>query len=78
MVRPTVSKKKFETKTDVSPEVKISGPSPVEWKPSPDMGKITPPAESEKVCACLHKGADHYGGPRGWCNTGGCTCQEFN
>ena len=54
-----------------------SSPSPVEWKPAPEMGKIKPPEDAEKRCECLHKGGLHYGGPKGWCNFGGCNCQEF-
>ena len=54
-----------------------SSPSPVEWKPAPEMGKIKPPEEAEKICECGDKGGMHYGGPKGWCNRGGCNCQEF-
>ena len=51
---------------------------PEVWSAKPDMGAIKPPAEGVKVCGnCPHQGATHYGGPRGWCNVGGCNCQEF-
>lgn len=66
----------LESKSGFLPPVP-SSPSPVEWKPAPDMGKIKAPEEAEKMCGCLHKGGVHYGGAKGWCNTGGCNCQEF-
>ena len=50
---------------------------PEVWSAKPDMGAIKPPAESEAVCGCLHTKATHYGGPKGWCNTSGCSCQTF-
>lgn len=86
MGRPKGSKNKkaepvkMEKKSDFVPPVKFDGPSPVEWRPAPDMGQIKPPAEAEKLCAnadCTHKGVIHYGGPKGWCNVGGCVCEEF-
>lgn len=68
---------KFTSKSDIMPPVKVS-PSPVEWKPAPDMGAIKPPPEGDKTCGfCVHKGALHYGSVKRWCNTGGCNCQEF-
>ena len=49
-----------------------------EFDPKPDMGKIKPPADSTKICRCLHQKAMHYGPSTDWCNTGGCQCQNFN
>jgi hypothetical protein len=65
---------KFLTKADVNPPVQIEAKP---WSPKPEMGHIQPPTPAEKVCTCKHKGETHYGGPKGWCNVGGCNCQEF-
>lgn len=53
-------------------------PNKKPWEPKPDMGKVAPPPEAEKVCLnCPEPKATHYGGPKGWCNAQGCNCQEF-
>ena len=70
-------RKKFETKADVMPAVPVEAKP---WTPKPDMGAIKAPTPAEKVCGnteCKHVGEKHYGGPKGWCNVGGCSCQEF-
>jgi hypothetical protein len=67
-----MKRRKFETKEDVMPKIKIET-----YTPKPDMGKVQPPATAEKICECSHLGNVHYGGPKGWCNTGGCDCQVF-
>lgn len=92
MAWPKGKPRKFEAKADVMPPVKVEQKPPepkVEppkaavtsdrlWNPGPDMGSIKPPAPQEKDCdSCKHKGETHYGGPKGWCNVGGCNCQEF-
>lgn len=66
--------RKFNTKADMVPPVKMEQKP---WKPEPDMGSVKAPVPAEKACECAHLGATHYGGPKGWCNTGGCDCQEF-
>ncbi len=49
-----------------------------DWKPTPDMGHIKPPAPELKHCGgCHHLSADHYGPHKRWCNVRGCTCQDF-
>lgn len=79
---PKGKRRKFETKSDVLPPVKVDQrpepPKPEPWKPEPDMGTIAPPPPAEKVgVCCKHQKETHYGGPKGWCNVGGCSCQEF-
>lgn len=70
MGRPLGSKNKTKLEEEVVPVVE-------KWNPAPDMGKIQPPPLGESVCSCSHKQEMHYGGPKGWCNTRNCNCQEF-
>jgi hypothetical protein len=76
-------RKKLETKSDVLPPVKVNqSPGKKEkkdegWEPKPDMGKIAPPSPAQKSGKCCdHEKGMHYGGSKGWCNAGGCVCQE--
>ena len=83
MAWPKGKRRKFETKSDVMPPVKVDQrPEPEKkepWSAKPDMGTIAPPQKADKTCStCRHKGDIHYGGPKGWCNFGGCNCQEFS
>jgi hypothetical protein len=72
-----MKRRKFETKDDVTPKVKLQALEKP-YTPKPDMGDVKPPAPAEKACAfCTHTKKNHYGGTMGWCNTGGCTCMEF-
>ena len=74
-------RKKIETKADALPRVKVEKKPETKaepWKPGPDMGTIAPPPPGISKCnVCNHEKDKHYGGPKGWCNTNGCHCQEF-
>lgn len=67
-------RRKFTQKTDVAPPVKDQALEP--YQPKPDMGDIKEPPK-RTVCDCKHEHSKHYGGPKDWCNVGGCLCQEF-
>lgn len=52
----------------------------VEEKIMQVVDQISNPIEREvvvKPCNCNHSIEMHYGGPKGWCNTSGCKCEEY-
>lgn len=67
MPRGVYNRKKFTEKLDVAPPIK-------DYAVKPEMPK---PEVKKDLCECKHEKDAHYGGPKGWCNRGGCNCQEF-
>jgi hypothetical protein len=84
MGRPKGSKNKLKDLVE-EPRETVKEPvlapvkeEPKDWKPEPDMGNVQPPAPTNLLCKdCGHKGAMHYGGQKGWCNTQNCKCNEL-
>lgn len=76
MPRGVYKRRKFTEKTDVAPVVNDQALEK-KYVPKPDMGDIKPPPKQKSTCACYHEHSKHYGGPKDWCNVGGCLCQEF-
>lgn len=44
---------------------------------SKEVVKVQPEIIVNQCVECKHVDKIHYGGPKGWCNTKDCQCQEF-